>query len=138
MFCEFTKIGDSHWLCKNCGRAAEANNEKYAPNARCRIPENYKLYSGYVGNERLLGVGDELAIIIKKLGYSFPPIGRVRARLTLMNKRGPDWCEANKSLILEWFKQECPSRGVIFNKKVTQALIRLAIYKARTQRLSLV
>lgn len=138
MFCEFTKLQEHKWICKRCGRIAPIGKSSFSPVAKCRLPENYHLaQQSYVQNVKIKGVGDFLAEIIKKIGYSYHPNGRSKARLTFLNKRGIDWCDKHQDLIAEWINDEGPRIRLELHSKILKPLIRLAIFKARNQTIDL-
>lgn len=133
MLCEFHKT-DKEWICVNCGRRSEVlETDKFQPSAHCRIPDNHQSNSRYLYNMKLSGVGDNIAKIIKKLGYDYEPMSDTRARLTFLNKRSVAWCHDNKHVIYGWFKQECNNRDIPFVPKIIKAIIRLSMIKTYNQ-----
>lgn len=136
MLCDFTEINNNNLICKRCGRKLGINQGMKFPSAKCRIPENYNVYSGYLGKTKIKGLGDILSDIIKKMGYDYQPIGKVRARLTFLNKRSLEWCEKNKIVILRWLQEECKNRSIPIRNKIMQAIVRLAIKKVKYQSIS--
>ena len=137
MLCDFTMVSNQ-WICTKCGRIAKYNSkESYMPTAKCRMPQDYNAFrSGYIHNEKMIGVGDALSSIIKKIGYNYPSVGKARAKITYLNKQGIEWCENHKELILEWLKQECVLYKIQFLELLGKAIIRLAIKKAKQQNLT--
>lgn len=52
-----------------------------------------------------------------------------------MDRRGPDWCEANLESILDQMQREAMQRKLwkrLFNRRVAEAIVRRAIKKAAT------
>jgi hypothetical protein len=136
MLCDFTRLNDN-WICKDCGRKAKFNPEKYMPIAKCRIPENYKYNYSYIGNVKIKGVGDTLSSIIKQMGFGYPAISKTRARITKMNKLGIEWCENHQNIILQWIRDECILQGIQFLELPAKSIIRLAIRKAKNQNINI-
>ena len=135
MLCSFELINKSA-ICNRCGRSINFDkNSKFLPVAKCRVPEHVGLKLGYLYNKKIKGVGDTLAIFIKKLNYSYPNLGSARAKLTMLNKKGINWCDLNKDLIYLWLLEECAIQGIVLQPKIGKALIRLAIIKAKNQEL---
>ena len=132
MLCNFVQINDK-LICENCGRKTVLKKDSFYPTAKCRIPEHINLKLGYVYNKKTKGVGDTLSELIKKLDYSYPPIGSVRAKLTMLNKQGIDWCDKNQELIHDWVKYECAIQGIPLKNNIGRAIIRLAIKQAKNQ-----
>ena len=133
MLCDFQKK-NRQWICVNCGRKTEVlDTDKLAPTALCRIPEQYKANSNYIFNMRLSGVGDNIAKIMKNLGYTYSPMSDARARITFLNKRSVAWCHKNKHIIYDWIKQECTQRNIPFVPSAVKAIIRLAMIRAYNQ-----
>ena len=48
-----------------------------------------------------------------------------------MDRRGPDWCEANADTIVGWLREEAAARGLPFVEIAAQAALALAIANAR-------
>lgn len=133
MLCNFQRINNL-LICDRCGRKTLfKKRDKLFPTAKCRIPEHINFNLGYVNNKKIKGVGDMLSELIKKLDYSYPPIGSVRTKLTMLNKKGIDWCAKNQELIHDWFKYECAIQGIPLRNNIGRAIIRLAIIKAKNQ-----
>jgi hypothetical protein len=131
MFCNFKKIS-SYWICDRCGRKVKFEEDKeFSPSAKCRLPEYYYLDSGYIFNKKIKGVGDTLSSLIKRIGYSYPSVSPARAKLTLLNNKGIEWCEKNQALIFKWLKQECQIQKLPTIDKVLKAIIRLSIINAK-------
>lgn len=125
-------------LCKKCGRTTQPDpKEKLFPVARCRVPTNYKYRSGYINNKKILGVGDMLAKLIKKIGYEYPSMGKIRARLTFLNKRSIGWCEKHQRILYLWLKEAASEQGVYLIPSVGKAIIRLAIMNAKNQQVKI-
>lgn len=136
MLCDFTRFNDN-WICKECGRKAKFNPEKYMPIAKCRIPEKYRYNYSYIGNVKIKGVGDTLSSIIKQMGFGYPAISKTRARITKMNKLGIEWCEKNKLIISKWIEDECILQQIPFLRKPVMSIINLAIRRAKNQELNI-
>ncbi len=132
MLCNFKNINNS-LICDRCGRKTAAKNSTYFPTARCRVPEHIGLKLGYIFNKKIKGVGDTLSSLIKQLDYTYPYSGPARAKLTMLNKKGIDWCDKNQDLIYGWLQHECAIQGIVLKKSIGKALIRLAIIKAKNQ-----
>ena len=131
MLCDFSKINNV-WICSRCGRTVRFKKTNiFSPSAKCRIPENYKISSGYIHNERIKGVGDALSEIVKKIGYNYSPVSRARSKITYLNKKGIDWCEANQKIILYWIKEECVHYNIQYLELLAKSILRLAIRKAK-------
>lgn len=129
MICDFTKKGGK-FICKRCGRN-ETYKKNHIPTAKCRVSDNYKFQSGYIHNKKLKGVGDALSGIIKQMGYGYSPISKARAKITYLNKKGIDWCEANQKIILYWIKEECVHYNIQYLELLAKSILRLAIRKAK-------
>lgn len=137
MLCDFV-AKNSKWICQKCGRQAnKTNDEEFMPTAKCRIPEKYYFNSGYINNLKIKGVGDMISIIIKKLGYSYNPLGTARLKLTYLNNKGIDWCDKNQDLIYNWLKEECILNNLVLLPMAGRAIVRLAIIKAKNQEIML-
>lgn len=134
MLCDFART-NKQWVCKQCGRKSPINGQ-FMPTAKCRIPDFYHLKSNYINNKKIIGVGDTLSTIIKKIGFSYPPISSARTMLTFLNKKGIDWCEENQPTILEWFKYECKLNNIPFLEIIAKAILRLAIRKAKIKNIN--
>lgn len=132
MLCNFKKINDK-WICEQCGRINKARSDGYMPSAKCRLPEFYHVQSKFIGNQQIMGVGDFLLSIVKKLNHNIPSLSRARSKITYLNNKGIDWCESHQSAIIEWIKEECSTYKVQYAEKLFKAILRLAIYKAKTQ-----
>ena len=130
MLCDFKNINEK-WICLKCGRQTPMSKDNYMPSAKCRIPEHYRISSGYIYNERIKGVGDSLSEIIKKIGYNYSPVSRARSKITYLNKKGIDWCEANQKIILYWIKEECVHYNIQYLELLAKSILRLAIRKAK-------
>lgn len=135
MFCNFIKI-NSDWICDRCGRKVPINQKKdFMPSAKCRLPEFYHLKSRYIYNYQTKGVGDFLLDIFKKLNHGIPSLCTARAKATYLNNKGIEWCEENQKTILAWIQQECITYKVTFLEKVFSGILRLAIRKAKSQKI---
>ena len=126
------------WICKRCGRRTEfggAIKEDSMPIAKCRIPDDYFLTQncGYIGAFKLKGIGDILLEIFKTLGYTINTISSERTFLTYLNKMGIEWCSKNRGGIAEWLKAESNRRGLAILPSTINAIVRLAIIKAKKQ-----
>lgn len=132
MLCNFVQINDQ-LICEQCGRKVQFKKDGFFPTAKCRVPNQLNLKLGYIYNKKTKGVGDTLSSLIKKLDFSYPPIGSARAKLTMLNKKGIDWCSHNQDLIHDWLKYECAIQGIALKKNIGRALIRLAIIQAKNQ-----
>lgn len=132
MLCDFLKL-DNIWVCEKCGRKVKVKQtDKFMPTAQCRIPEHYKYTNdGFMFNQKILGVGDTLSQIIKAIGYGYSPVGKTRAKITYLNKKGIDWCEKNQKTILKWIEEECISYNIQYLELAVKSILRLAIRKAR-------
>jgi hypothetical protein len=51
-----------------------------------------------------------------------------------MNHRGPDWCEENIEMILEWLREEAKRQGKPFVAAVASMIVRRAIRNSRKRR----
>lgn len=137
MFCEYKKM-HKEWICKRCGRRTEfggAIKEDSMPIAKCRIPDDYFMTQncGYIGAFKLKGVGDILLELFKNLGHTINPFSRERTFITYLNKKGIEWCSVHRNSIAEWLKAESNHRGLSILPSTINAIVRLAIIKAKQQ-----
>lgn len=134
MICDFVLRNEKEWICEKCGRrVTRYKSENFMPTAKCRIPDNYHMKSGYIGNKKIVGVGDYLARIFKQLGYSYRAVSSARAKINKLNSLGIDWCDQHQDIILLWIKDECLKQQVHFYSRPIRSIIRLAILKAKNQ-----
>lgn len=52
----------------------------------------------------------------------------------IMDRRGPDWCQQNKTTILKWMRAEAVKLGLPFSQTLARHLIDRAIKKAKQKR----
>jgi len=131
MVCDFTKVG-KYLICKKCGRKLDEASVT-RPVAVCRIPPSYRVNSKYIYNDKMKGLGDYLSQIFKTMGYDYPTLGKVRARLTFLNKRSLTWCRNNQDIIASWIKDECKNREIDILPSVARSIVRLGILKTYSQ-----
>lgn len=77
------------------------------------------------------GPGTILSKTIKAIGISMTPNCKCMMHALMMNKHGPDWCEANLDTILGWIKEECESRKIPFVQTIVSIMVKQAINKSR-------
>jgi hypothetical protein len=84
------------------------------------------------------GPGTELKKLLGKLGIVASPNCSCNARAALMDRNGPDWCAANRTLIIAWLAEEAAKRKVPFtnlplpfNAMSAGKIIDFAIHRAR-------
>ena len=84
------------------------------------------------------GPGTELKKLLGKLGIKETPTCACNSRAALMDRNGPDWCAANRTLIIAWLAEEAAKRKVPFtnlplpfNAMSAGKIIDFAIHRAR-------
>ena len=77
------------------------------------------------------GPGTVLKSILGRFGITSTTSCPCTARAAEMDRRGPDWCEANLATITGWLKMEATRRHLPFSSLAAAALIRGAIRKSR-------
>jgi hypothetical protein len=82
------------------------------------------------------GVGTELHKLLKLIGYKITPGCKCLQYIREMNKNGIEWCEQNKSTIIDWLKEEHKRRKLVipFSPFAASKLIELAIWRAKRKR----
>lgn len=81
-----------------------------------------------------LGVGDHLKNILAAWGFQKVSGCRCRKYAAKMNRRGPDWCEANIGTVVWWLRLSARKRKLPFLPPVARELIRRAIRLTREGR----
>jgi hypothetical protein len=76
------------------------------------------------------GPGTELKRLLAMHGMT-PKGCACDARAAEMNRRGPDWCEANIQTIVDWMKEEADRRGLLFWRPYARWLVRRAVRASR-------
>lgn len=106
-----------------------------------RSPESPRSKNPVQGNKRQLlgGVGTRVARILKLLGISYTKGCTCKSIAAEMNRKGPDWCEANIDSIVGKMMAEAKRRKFGFlvsiaqpiAKKAARKIVELAIYLER-------
>jgi orotate phosphoribosyltransferase len=83
------------------------------------------------------GPGTELKRLLALVGIGEVDGCRCRSRAATLDRRGPDWCEANVDTIVGWLREEAGKRRVFgvrlpFSDLVARRLVGKAIRRART------
>jgi len=78
-----------------------------------------------------MGPGSHLAKLFKKIGIKAAPGCACLKRARLMDQLGPDWCEQQSDLILDWLREETHRRGLPFVRLAASAVLWMAISRAR-------
>lgn len=79
------------------------------------------------------GPGTILSNMLKYIGIKSSPNCSCRKRAIEMNERGPDWCDANRSTILGWLKEESDKRKIPFVESVASVILSRAIAISRSR-----
>jgi len=84
------------------------------------------------------GPGTELKKLLSRIGIVATPDCSCNARAALMDANGPDWCAANRTLIIAWLAEEAAKRKVPFtnlplpfNAMSAGKIVDFAIHRAR-------
>lgn len=88
---------------------------------------------GIVGSTKLsdmAGPGTELKKLISYFAKDVKGC-KCNDKAILMDKWGPDRCHANRTIIVSWLRKSARKRNMIFSEIVANALISLAIRRAR-------
>jgi hypothetical protein len=80
---------------------------------------------------RARGVGTELKQLLAALGISESAGCDCKAKATLMDSKGIEWCEANADEIVGWMRDEAKKRGIPFFDAAGKAVLKLAIRRAK-------
>lgn len=79
------------------------------------------------------GPGSQLKRLLRKVGVMPTAKCGCNNRAKLMDRNGPDWCEQNLELVVDWLEEEAKRRHLPFVRLAGKALVKLAIRNARKQ-----
>jgi len=83
------------------------------------------------------GAGTELKALLKRIGITSSPTCSCNQKARAMDDRGIQWCEDNIPTIVGWLRDEASKRGLPFIDLAGQAIVRLAISRAKKKDTSL-
>ena len=78
-----------------------------------------------------MGPGSHLAKLFKKLGIKAKPGCACLKRAAIMDELGPDWCEQQIELIVDWLAEEAAQRHLPFLRVIGRGVVNMAIRRAR-------
>lgn len=77
------------------------------------------------------GPGTELKKLLSRIGITAKPNCKCNARAREMDARGCDWVIENIETVSQWLQEEAQRRGLFYSHIAGQALIHLAVRRAR-------
>ena len=77
------------------------------------------------------GTGTNLRKLLHRFFLTARASCKCGKRANEMDQKGPDWCEKNIELIVDWLQEEAEKRKLPFMRLAGKALVKLAIRKAR-------
>jgi hypothetical protein len=98
-----------------------------------RTPFRRNCPAAELGPPTSLGVGGELKALLRKFRIVDSAGCACEEKARMMDENGPDWCEENLEVIVEWLHQEAKRRRlkVPFARTGARVLVRYAISRAR-------
>lgn len=73
------------------------------------------------------GPGTILSNMLSYIGINSSPNCSCKQRAIEMNTKGPDWCENNISIIIEWLREESNKRNLPFIETIAKMIVLRAI-----------
>lgn len=81
--------------------------------------------------ENPYGAGSILSKSLGTIGIKATPSCDCYKHALEMNEKGPDWCEQNIDIILDWLRKESTKRKIVFIEGIAKMLVHRAIKQAR-------
>jgi hypothetical protein len=78
-----------------------------------------------------IGPGMELHKLLARFGIQVNSDCPCVARMREMNRRGPEWCEANIATIVGWLREEAARRELPFVERLAGMMVKRAIANSR-------
>lgn len=120
------------WTCSQCGRVHARQNgtpilSAKPPHRNC---DKEKKRATVKIQE---GPGTELKRLIGLTGIKVEADCNCNKHAKLMDQRGPDWCEKNLELIVDWLEEEAEKIGLPFVRLAGKLIVKRAIRNSRKQ-----
>jgi hypothetical protein len=97
----------------------EQIRENTAEKLRAKFPKTLE--------ENPNGPGTILTNMISSIGIKSSPTCSCRRHALEMNEKGPEWCEQNLGVILQWLKEESNKRHLPYVESVASIVVKRAI-----------